>query len=270
MSLSSLHTGKNESALPIGIFDSGIGGLSVLHEVLKILHGENFIYYADTDHVPYGPKPKVEVREYILQAASFFERVGVKALVLACNTATSVAANDLRSTFNFPVVGMEPAVKPAVERTPNKRVLVLATQLTLEEQKFKDLVEKVDNEKKVDFLALPELVEFAEQFIFDPKIVLPVLQKKLADHSPEAYGTIVLGCTHFPFFRKLFVELFSPFTDIIDGNEGTVRHLKNTLLSKKLLSQTGSGLIDYFTSGKYQVDTSRFEKYLALLNETGN
>ncbi|MCX6290399.1 MAG: glutamate racemase [Bacteroidetes bacterium] len=254
---------------PIGIFDSGIGGLTVLHQALRELPGENFIYYADTLHVPYGEKPKEEVLGYIADGVSFLDRIGIKALVLACNTATSIAANELRSRYDFPIIGMEPAVKPAVERTKNKRVLVLATPLTLQEQKFKDLVAKVDNEKIVDFIALPELVESAEKFQFDPDIILPLLRKKLAHLQPEVYGTVVLGCTHFPFFRKALIEIFSPFADIIDGNEGTVKHLKNILQTKNLLSTGGKGQVSYYDSGVPVTDTSRFKKYLTLLDEMG-
>src|SRR5437764_129738 len=103
------------SSLPIGIFDSGIGGLTVLQKAIQALPAENFIYYADTVHVPYGSKSKEEVRKYILEAASFLDAVGIKALVLACNTATSITVNELRTQYAFPVIGMEPAVKPAVE-----------------------------------------------------------------------------------------------------------------------------------------------------------
>ncbi len=257
---------KQIASAPIGIFDSGVGGLTVLHSALTEFPEENFIYYADTRHVPYGTKPKEEVRDYIFRAVSFLEKMNIKALVLACNTATSIAVNELRSSYDFPIIGMEPAVKPAVERTKNKRVLVLATQLTLQEQKFKDLVAKVDNEKIVDFMALPELVELAERFVFDPQVVVPILRDKLSGVSPETFGTVVLGCTHFLFFKKSFRELFSSFADIIDGNEGTVRHLKNTLQSKNLLSNQGSGHVDYFESGISVKDTDPFKKYLMWLD----
>jgi glutamate racemase len=251
----------------IGIFDSGIGGLTVLHKAIQLLPYENFIYYADTAHVPYGPKSKEEVKKYILDAAAFFDNAGIKALVLACNTATSIAVNELRNKYTFPVIGMEPAVKPAVEKTNGKRVLVLATQLTLHEQKFKDLVARVDNEKIVDFLALPELVDFAECFTFDEQIILPVLKNKTSHLDLTSYGTIVLGCTHFPFFKKTIAKLFPPLTDIIDGNDGTVGHLKNTLQSKNLLSQQQEkGEVRYYDSGTQEIKDERFRKYLEFYN----
>jgi glutamate racemase len=162
-----------------------------------------------------------------------------------------------------------------VERTAGKfatanssfggRVLVLATPLTLQEQKFRDLVSRVDNEKVVDFLALPELVDLAERFVFNEATMLPLLIKKFSEIDTATYGTIVLGCTHFPFFKNTIAKLFPPLINIIDGNEGTVRHLKNVLQSKNLLTQQkkNSEAI-YYDSGK-KANAKRFEKYLAIL-----
>jgi glutamate racemase len=156
--------------MTIGFFDSGVGGLTVLAEALRQLPEENYIYYADTEHVPYGIRNKDEVRRFVLQAVDFMAAQNIKALVVACNTATSIAINNLRQKYDFPVLGMEPAVKPAVEKNGTqkglKRVLVAATQLTLREQKYQDLVSRVDQDHIVDGIALPELVEYAENFVF--------------------------------------------------------------------------------------------------------
>lgn len=253
---------------PIAIFDSGIGGLSVLREALKILPSENYLYYADTDHVPYGNKSKDEVKKYVLAAAGFLNDQKIKMLVVACNTATSIAITELRNRFTFPVVGMEPAVKPAVSATKNKRVLVLATELTLKEQKFKDLVDKVDNEKIVDMLPLPELVLFAEQFVFEDSLVVPALLKKLDSHSLDNYGTVVLGCTHFPFYADVFRKIFPPGTEIIDGNKGTVVHMKNILEDKGLRNAShAKGGITFYNSGKEVNEPRLREKYLALISK---
>lgn len=255
-----------ESAKPIGIFDSGIGGLTVLHEAMKALPSEKFLYYADTAHVPYGTKSKEEVREYILEAARFFSKQSVKALVLACNTATSSAVNEVRELYHFPVIGMEPAVKPAVEKSNGKRVLVLATQLTLKEQKFKELVARVDNDNIVDMIAMPELVEMAEKFEFREEIIIPLLKRNFSQLQLNNYGTIVLGCTHYVFFKKTIQHVFSPDKDVIDGNEGTVKHLKNVLQKKHLLNEVeGDYPLHFFNSGVEATDTSRFIKYLDLL-----
>ena len=248
---------------PVGIFDSGIGGLSVLHHARHLLPGENFVYYADTDHVPYGPKQIDEIRTYILKAADFLVRLPVKALVLACNTATSSSVKELRERYSIPILGMEPAVKPAVEKSAGRRVLVLATQLTLKEEKFKDLVARVDNENIVDKMALPDLVQLAEKFQFDENVILPLLQDTFAGIDPGQYGTVVLGCTHFPFYRKTLARLFPPPAVIIDGTEGTVKHLKKSLEEKKLLNASGRTVpVRYFNSGREEQDPGRFLRYL--------
>jgi len=257
---------KPESLKSIGIFDSGIGGLTVLHEALALLPNEKFLYYADTDHVPYGAKSKEEVREYILEAARFFSKQSVKALVLACNTATSTSVSELRELYNFPVIGMEPAVKPAVEKRNGKRVLVLATQLTLKEQKFKELVARVDNDNIVDMIAMPELVEMAEQFEFREEVIIPLVKQKLSHLQWNNYGTIVLGCTHYVFFKRAIQRVFSPDTDVIDGNEGTVRHLKNMLQKNYLLNEVeGDKSLRFFNSSVEATDASRFMQYLDFL-----
>lgn len=256
---------QETSSRPIAIFDSGIGGLSVLREALKILPFEDYIYFADTEHVPYGVKNKEEVKMLVLKAGEFLNAQKIKMLVVACNTATSSAITELRSKYDFPVVGMEPAVKPAVSNNKNKRVLVLATELTLKEQKFRELVDKVDNEKIVDLLSLPELVEFAERFIFDDQTIIPALREKLSALNLESYGTVVLGCTHFPFYKSALQKIFPLGTEIIDGNLGTVTHMKNILEKEQLKNQGASkGKIDFFHSGKPITDKQILDRYLKL------
>ncbi len=247
--------------LPIAFFDSGIGGLTVLHEALKILPNENYIYFSDGDNAPYGTRPKEEVRELVLKAVEFIANQGIKALVVACNTATSVAIEDLRRIYDFPVIGMEPAVKPAVVGS-KKRVLVFATELTLKEEKFKNLVARVDMGQVVDYLPLQELVMFAERFEFDEEKITPYLKSKLADYDLSKYGAVVLGCTHFLFFKKSMEKVLPPSIQIIDGNLGTVNNLKNKL-GKNL--NDGPGNIHYFLSGN-AMDAAFFEKFLRYLD----
>jgi glutamate racemase len=262
-SISSL---KHNTTDPIAIFDSGIGGLSVLREALKILPRENYIYYADTDHVPYGTKTKEEVKTFVLEAAKFLSGKQVKMLVVACNTATSIAISELRNMYDFPVIGMEPAVKPAVSNSKNKRVLVLATQLTLKENKFKELVDKVDNEKIVDMLPLPQLVTMAEQFIFEEEKIIPVLSESLSGIRIGDYGTVVLGCTHFPFYKNVLKKIFPNGTEIIDGNSGTVNHVKNILEKEGIKNQQPqNGEIVFYQSGRKVSDAETLDRYLSLL-----
>ena len=159
--------------MKIGIFDSGIGGLTVLHQAMITLPQEEYLYYADTDHVPYGIRPKEEILEFVDNALRFMLGKGVKAVIIACNTATSAAIKTLRSRYSLPILGMEPAVKPAVAREEEgKRVMVAATPLTLREEKLRNLLHQVDKHHTVDLLPLPELVRFAEREEFTSQAVL--------------------------------------------------------------------------------------------------
>ncbi|AWB43118.1 glutamate racemase [Paenibacillus sp. CAA11] len=255
----------------IGFFDSGIGGLTVLHQALRILPEDDYIFYADTLHVPYGDKPKEEVRQYIFEAVDFIAKQGVKALVIACNTATSIAVEDLRRKYDFPILGIEPAVKPAVQKWEGKRkkVLVLATNLTLREEKFHNLVKRIDHQDIVDSLPLPGLVQFAEQFEFNEEKVVPYLREALSSLNLSQYGTVVLGCTHFPYFEKSLRVLFPQEVDIISGSTGTAKNLRRILEAKGKINE-GTGDIIFYKSGSKVEDAetlSRYKKLLTMLDE---
>ncbi|EYE87195.1 glutamate racemase [Fervidicella metallireducens AeB] len=252
--------------MKIGFFDSGIGGITVLHEALRVLPLEKYIYYADTKNVPYGTKTKDQIKEYVFKAIEFIVQQEVDAVVIACNTATSAAVEDVRKAFNIPIIGMEPAVKPAVERNINrdKRVLVTATEFTLKEEKLKNLIEKVDNDNIIDLLPLPGLVEFAERFEFREEVVLPYLVEQLSKFNLDNYGTIVLGCTHFPLFKDVFRKIIPTRMDMIDGSSGTVKNLKKILENKGCASE-GSREIIFYQSGIKIVDETTLLKYNKLL-----
>lgn len=151
----------------IRFFDSGIGGLSVLYEALRHLPREEYLYYADNANVPNGNKSRKEIRGCVFEAVDFMAGMAIKALVVACNTATGGAIQDIRRKYAFPVIGMKPAVKPAIKSVADKRVLVFATPLTLRESKFIGLLNQVDIHNRVDVLPLQELVTFAEACQFD-------------------------------------------------------------------------------------------------------
>lgn len=250
----------------IGFFDSGIGGMTVLHQALRFLPNEDYIFYADTLHVPYGEKPKEEVREYIFNAVDFMANQGIKALVIACNTATSIAVDDLRKKYDFPILGIEPAVKPAVQSCEGKRkkVLVLATNLTLREEKFHNLVNSIDQHDIVESLPLPGLVQFAENFEFREEKVVPYLEERLSSFDIKQYGTIVLGCTHFPYFEDSLREIFPEEIDIISGSIGTAKNLKRILEANNQIND-GSGDILFFKSGDKVEDQDALSNYKKLL-----
>lgn len=248
----------------IGFFDSGIGGLTVLREAMKVLPHADYLFYADTQNVPYGPKSRADVRQYIFMAIDFIVKKGVDAIVIACNTATSVAIEDLRKRYGIPIIGMEPAVKPAVENHVDKRILVTATELTLKEDKLKKLISRLDCEDIVDLLPLPGLVTFAEKFEFGEQSVLPYLTDVLSPYELHNFKTVVLGCTHFIYYKDLLRRLVPVDVEIIDGNCGTVKMLVRTL--KELgIPETGTGRVTYYHSGTEVTDEETLRKYRELL-----
>ncbi|UOO38237.1 glutamate racemase [Oscillospiraceae bacterium CM] len=248
----------------IGFFDSGIGGLTVLHESLKTIRKADYVYYADIDNVPYGAKTASAVKEYVFKAADSLTGLGVGALVIACNTATSVAIEALRQKFDIPIIGMEPAVKPAVENHKGKRILVTATALTLKQDKLKRLITRLDCEDIVDFLPLPGLVEFAEKLDFDTPAVKAYLNDALSPFDLSHYQAVVLGCTHFVFFAPVFKALLHPAIEVIDGNKGTVNRLLDALGGNPE-AVGGSGAITYCHSGRAVTDAATLQKYASLL-----
>ncbi|MEH7349866.1 glutamate racemase [Gottfriedia acidiceleris] len=234
----------------IAFFDSGIGGLTVLNEALKKLPNEDFLYFADTLHVPYGTKSKEEVSAFVKKSVEMIIKEDVKALVIACNTATSIAVNELREMYDFPIIGMEPAVKPAVEmnRTTGKRVLVFATPLTLKQTKYNELISRVDDLSIVDSLPLPELVHYCEELNFDENFMIDYFKSKLSLFNIEQYGTIVLGCTHYPFYKNILKKILPEDVQIVAGSNGTVKRLIQLLGENGQLNETGQTNVKFMCS----------------------
>ncbi len=235
--------------MKIAFFDSGIGGLTVLKSAMREMPGHDFIYYADTRNVPYGVKPKEEVRKYIFEAVDFIACQHVDALVVACNTATSVAITDLRNEYNFPILGMEPAVKPAIIRNHGKNILVAATSLTLRESKLESLISALDNGNKTVKMELDGLVRFAESFDFGSAEVGEYLGEKLRNVQSKNFETIVLGCTHFIYYKEMIRDIVGNKIEIIDGNAGTVNNLKNILSCHEADGDSPVGEIVFYSSG---------------------
>ncbi|MBB3114602.1 glutamate racemase [Paenibacillus phyllosphaerae] len=254
----------------IAFFDSGLGGLTVLAEALRQLPDEQYLYFADTLHVPYGPKPHDEVKRYIRASMEQVMKEEVKAVVIACNTATSLAIAELRQHYDIPIIGMEPAVKPAVEmnRASGKRVLVLATPITLRQSKYIALISRVDNAHIVDSLPLPELVQFCEELCFDQATIRAYFEEKLSAFDLRAYGTLVLGCTHFPFYRELLREFLPGHIQLVDGSKGTVNRLVEVLAAERLLESGGQGEVRYQCSSGDEAYIARMKRALAIYQNT--
>ena len=253
----------------IGFFDSGVGGLTVLGEALKRIPNHEYLYYADTTHTPYGSKPREEVRQYVIEAIDFLINKGAEIIVIACNTATSIAAAELREKYSIPIIGMEPAVKPALEisQKVNKRVLVTATALTLKEEKMKKLLEQFDANHRVDLCPLPGLVKLAEKFDFTDESVISYLKEAFSSYDLTAYGSVVLGCTHFPLFKKQFKQLFSSDVVLVDGSQGTVKHLEEIVLEKSCLVEKAS--VKFYSSGILAQTPSELKPFKNILTQLG-
>ncbi|WP_373897358.1 glutamate racemase [Haloimpatiens sp. FM7315] len=221
---------------PIGLMDSGLGGLSVLKEALKLLPNEDFIYYGDTKNAPYGTKDMKEVKELTKRVVNLLIDKGVKAVVIACNTATSVAVDEIRKEYSIPIIGIEPALKPAVKINRKGCIIIMATTLTLAEKKFKNLMEKYSEKSKIVSLPCPGLVEFVESGNIDGVEVRDYLNEKLEPFKTEGIGSIVLGCTHYPFVRNAIKDIVGEEVPIIDGSIGTSKQLKRQLQSKGMLN----------------------------------
>lgn len=236
----------------IGIFDSGIGGLSVLHHAMKMVPGAEFVYYADEAHVPYGEKTEEQIQKYIEQIIIFMLEKKVDAIVIACNTATSVATREYRSRFPVPIIGMEPAVKLAVEEYGDVpgRILVAATPVTIAGDKLHHLLDKVDDEHNVDLIALPQLVRFAEKGEFQTGEITRYLTEELKGYPVDEYKALVLGCTHFNYFKAYYKEIFPERVQYVDGNAGTIRQLLRKLQESDVKTDPVKGKVQYYFSGR--------------------
>ena len=246
---------------PIGVFDSGIGGLTVLKKIIEILPNERYIYYADIDNVPYGTKPKEKIKVYIKEAVDFLILKNVKSIVIACNTATSVAVKELRENYSIPIIGIEPAAKPAVENRRDKRVLIMATPTTIREEKLKYLLDKLDAKEYVDLVAMPKLVEFAENGNFESEEVKKYIEDELKEYNLDEYSELVLGCTHFPLFTEILSEVFPKDTQIIDGSLGVANRLKSVLEENGLLGNNKLE-IEYYYSGRLATNKEKLDELL--------
>jgi len=225
--------------LPVGVFDSGVGGVSVLKELVRLLPNEDFLYLGDSKNAPYGTKSYEEIFTHAEDCARYLIDKGIKALVVACNTATSVCIDDLRTKYSasMPIVGIEPALKPAVNVKKNPTVVVMATPLTLKEKKFASLCLDYGKEANIISLPCPGLMELVEEGHTMDKETLEFLEKLFKEaniHNPDA---VVLGCTHYPFVKDAIKELY-PEVEIFDGGEGTARQLKRLLETNGLLKES--------------------------------
>lgn len=247
----------------IGVFDSGLGGISVLKTIHEVMPSENLVYYGDSLNAPYGIKSKEAVFELSKAICDYFIELECKAIVIACNTATSAAITRLRALYDIPIIGMEPAVKPAFMHTEGQ-VAVLATEMTLKEEKFNQLIKQLGVEERILKCPAPEWVTCVENHFSDYEYVQKCVDSFLQEKLKNA-KTLVLGCTHFIFLKPFIHAYYQGEVKMFDGNLGTAVHLKHALESKGMLNMASgqTGHITIYNS----LSEAYVEKSYALLGE---
>lgn len=238
--------------MPIGFFDSGVGGLSVLREAIKLMPNEDYIYFGDSKNAPYGVRTTEEVKELTYKAVDKLFTKGAKAIVIACNTATSVAVAALRLDYpNVPIVGIEPAVKPAVKMKRNGPIIIMATPMTLKERKFNNLMSKYKNEAEIIPMPCAGLMEFIEAGDLDSNELKCYLKEKFNKYENADIASIVLGCTHYPFIADRIHEVIGMDVPVIDGGLGTCKELRRRLELCGLLTDSDKkGSVNIYNSSE--------------------
>ncbi|MDQ4100089.1 MAG: glutamate racemase [Chloroflexota bacterium] len=239
-----------DPSAPIGIFDSGLGGLSVLREVRQQLPAEDVVYYADNAYCPYGSRTAEEIQARSEAIAAALLAEGAKAVVVACNTASSVAITHLRARFDIPFIGLEPAVKPAVQLTRSGKVAVLATPRTVTGERLRRLIHAYAREIDVVTVPAPGLVELVETGTLSGEQVQLALRPLLEPLLARGVDTIVLGCTHYPFLRREIEAFVGPTIAVIDSGAAIARRTREVLLQHGALQDRPQrGELQLMTSG---------------------
>lgn len=234
------------------VFDSGVGGVSVLRHLRRMLPGEDFLYFGDDAHAPYGKRTTEQVRQLTLTIiGQLLEQYPVKALVIACNTATSAAICDLRAKYpHLIVIGIEPALKPAADRFPGGHIGIMATDVTLREKKLNDLVQRYAQHCQISCISAPGLVELIEQGFGDSTECVELLQGILSPYRGKL-DALVLGCTHYPFAQSAIRLILGDHTLLLDGGEGTARQTRRRLNDAGLLNEdSGNGSLEILHSSQ--------------------
>lgn len=256
---------------PIGVFDSGIGGLSILKHIRAILPHEDLLYFADSSFAPYGGRPEEEIVARSLAIAAFLVEHRAKALVVACNTATAAAIKALRARYpSLPVVGVEPGLKPAAALTRSRTVGVLATKRTLSSEKFRLLHQQIGAATDVRFLPQPciGLADQVEKGELQSAATAELLHGYIAPLIVQGADTLVLGCTHYPFVQplieKIIARIASAPVAIVDTGEPVARQLKRLLSERNLERIEGTGAISGFTTGGESALKDAFSRLLGI------
>ena len=257
---------KERVRQPVGVFDSGVGGISVLRELIKVMPNEDYIYLGDSQNAPYGTKSLEQVRELSFHNAGVLLKQGAKGLVVACNTATSAAVRLMRGMYpELPIVGIEPALKPAALQKEHPHVLVMATPMTVKQEKFRQLMARYEDQAEIYPLACPGLMEFVEAGDLESDRLRGFLQKLLTPYLSKQLDSVVLGCTHYPFARKIIQQIVGESVTIFDGGEGTAREMHRRLAEAGLLNPSQErGHVQFENSLSTEAELALCERLLNM------
>lgn len=259
------HTPINNR--PIGIFDSGVGGLSVLSAIHQLMPNENLIYVADSEHTPYGDKSAPEIERRVVEITRFLVRHKIKLLVVACNTATAAAVKHIREQYNLPIIGLEPALKPAALNSKNGRVGILATQATLNSQKYQKLKKEYGSQLELVEKASPLFVELVENGTQITAKEIQLIENELQPFKQANVDSLVLGCTHYPFLTATIVQSMGSHVTLFESASPVAKEVQRRL-KDNFSESVNKGHIDYFSSEPEKSQTV-FERLLGkkiLLN----
>jgi glutamate racemase len=251
---------------PVGVFDSGMGGLTVLHECLVTMPHEDFVYLGDGARLPYGPKPLPEVARYAHEIGAYLEGLGVKLIVVACNTATSAALPELQESLSVPVVGViTPEAHAAVQATRNRRIGLLATAGTVTSGRYEALARTLDAGVRMTSIACPRLVPLIESDDPFGEVTLDAVREYAEPLKQAEVDTVILGCTHYPLIRPIFQRVFGRGVTLVFSAEETAREVAETLARKGMENETGrEGTYRFMTTGETEVFRITGARFLQL------
>jgi glutamate racemase len=246
-----LQNKKNKNAnKPIGIFDSGLGGLTVAKEVIKQLPHEDIVYFGDTARVPYGNKSKKTITRFSLDNAAFLSKRNVKIIIVACNTSSSLSLQALKKKLNIPVLGViEPAVKKALEVSQNKKIGIIGTKSTINSMAYEKRIKRLDKKNKTFSRSCPLFVPLVEEGWLDKKITRDVAGIYLENFKKKNIDTLILACTHYPLLKKVIAKVVGPKVNLIDSANEVAREVRLILEKNDMLNKrTGKAKYSYYVS----------------------
>lgn len=256
-------TGSRETTAPIGVFDSGLGGLTVAHAIMRLLPSESLVYFGDTARVPYGPKSPETVRRYSREIAAYLLEQGVKAIVVACNTATAHALPVLKDELDVPVIGVvEPGARAAVRASSTGRIGVIATAGTIKSGAYVRAIHAEAPEARVTALACPLFVPLVEEGWTDHDATRAIAREYLASFMKDEVDTLVLGCTHYPLLKPIIAEIVGPNVRLIDSAEETAADTRLMLAGHMLTAAEREGSYRFVASDDPQQFLTLGERFL--------